>query len=367
MVSESQRCRFFWCFALLAAQQAGIKRTMAFAGLNCVTLASRAALVRMWRFGDSVPPTIFSFDCSRSHRALSSTTYDFDDTSLAEALREPLQSLDMDAFALADAARRSRTTTEGYDPRFGKPAIRAYLSFLKGRFPENDVSVAATRTARQIDFLVKRHRSREAEHVRHTDVSETRTLFPLVLLLDNVRSAFNVGSIFRTADACGCREVITVGITPHPRGSGKEKLAKSALGAESVVQTRHFPTISLAIATLRDEAATDGIMMVGMETTERSRLYTDVTYNRGPLPNGDCGVVGNVGGTVLVLGNEVTGVNTEIMDSLDEVVEVPMFGRKNSLNIAACAPVVMYEVLRQWGVFNKQHQADEEFGVSQGN
>ena len=91
-----------------------------------------------------------------------------------------------------------------------------------------------------------------------------------------------------------------------------------------------------------------GWTIIGMETTDQSQCYTDVNYpgagsyivdKNESLPNE---------GIVLVLGNEVTGVDTEIMPSLDLIVEIPMYGSKNSLNIAACAPVVLYEILRQW-------------------
>lgn len=148
-----------------------------------------------------------------------------------------------------------------------------------------------------------------------------------------------MGSLFRTADACGCTEVITTGITPHPSGSGAEKLTKSALGADRLVPHRHFDTTLQAIQELR--AQHDKWKLVGMETTQKSVLYTDMEYN-------------NATGTVLVLGNEVTGVDTEILPLLDGVVEIPMFGAKNSLNIAACAPVVLYEILRQWGAMQQE-------------
>jgi len=263
--------------------------------------------------------------------------------------------------SLADAATRSLTTTDGYDPQFGKPAIRTYRSFLKypPKNPHENLEVAATRTARQIDFLMKRHKSQEADWVRHLDAhrrsqnandkdgeifaNNQTTQFPLSLILDNVRSAFNVGSIFRTADACGCTEIITTGITPHPSGSGREKLSKCALGADKAVSTRHFATTVEAIETLREEG---DVMLVGMETTERSQIYTStaITYKQ------------EENGTYLILGNEVSGVDTEIMDMLDLVVEIPMFGAKNSLNIAASAPVVMYEVLRQWKALEKEKE-----------
>ena len=107
--------------------------------------------------------------------------------------------------------------------------------------------------------------------------------------------------------------------------------------------TKHFDTTMNALKYLRKERPK--MMLVAMETTDRSECYTDINY---PGPSSDskkeCGVA-------LFLGNEVSGVDTEIIPLLDTIVEIPMFGKKNSLNVAACAPVVMYEILRQWGAF----------------
>jgi rRNA methylases len=274
------------------------------------------------------------------------------------ALHRHLTNLGIDAEDLRNAVQKAATTMSGNDPYYGKSAIKAYRTFIYPRTSKvdsirgEDIDVAASRCARQIDFLAKRNRSHEAEWVRHHDQSDgatkDRKLFPLVILLDNVRSAFNVGSIFRTADACGCSMVITTGITPTPFGSGREKLAKSALQADRVVPSKHFATTREAIQYLRDERA--GFCLIGMETTEKSRCYTKESYPgqgeftvNGIFPDH---------GTVLILGNEVTGVDTELLPLLDKIVEIPMFGTKNSLNIAACAPVVMYEILRQWGAMN---------------
>jgi len=257
-----------------------------------------------------------------------------------DALRQQLESLGVDADRLHRAVLQSmQDPTQGYDDAFGKPAIKAYRAFYlqqqKEATTDHQAIVVAGRCARQVDFLRKRHLSQQAEWVRHTDdiPSASRKVHRLVVVLDNVRSAFNVGSLYRTADACGCTEVITTGITPHPRGGGAEKVSKSALGAERFVPTRHFDTMQTALHHVRTKYP--DWKVVGMETTEQSVLYTDMEYP-------DRGVV-------LVLGNEVTGVDTEIMPLLDAVVEIPMFGAKNSLNIAACAPVVLYEILRQWG------------------
>jgi len=283
-----------------------------------------------------------------------------------EALHRHLSLVGVDALNISDAVQKAMTTMAGNDPYYGKSAIKAYRTFVFPRPSKvkaaraEDLEVAASRCARQIDFLAKRNRSHEAEWVRHHDAEESesesrdRKLFPLIILLDNVRSAFNVGSIFRTADACGCSMVITTGITPSPTGSGREKLSKSALQADKVVPSMHFATTKQAIEYLRKEH--QGFCLVGMETTDWSKWYTDETYpgqgsftQNGKFPDL---------GTVLVLGNEVTGVDTEVMPLLDKIVEIPMFGKKNSLNIAACAPVVIYEILRQWGAMAKDKNKD---------
>jgi tRNA G18 (ribose-2'-O)-methylase SpoU len=267
--------------------------------------------------------------------------------------------LGIQADSLYEAAQQSiADPTLGYDGRFGKSAIRTYRSFLYPKQKGGDVIMGdddndrlagmALRTAQQIAFLRKRHQSHQETWVRHHDggaalgsddaarnTITTTPAFPLMLLLDNLRSAFNVGSLLRTADATACTQVITCGITPHPNGgSGADKVAKAALGADRVVPSRHFRTTREAVAYLRSDYP--AYRLIGLETTERSLSYTHVTYPRE--------------GVVLVLGNEVTGLDTEIMPLLDELVEIPMFGTKNSLNVASCAPIVLYEIVRQWGV-----------------
>jgi tRNA G18 (ribose-2'-O)-methylase SpoU len=261
--------------------------------------------------------------------------------SRTQLLHEQLEFIGVDASGLLAAALSSiEDPTAGYDSQFGKSAIRTFRAFVypKNKQSDDEDSVhllaSAGRCARQCDFLIKRHKSHQTEWVRHHDaIQDRRKIFPLILVLDNVRSAFNVGSLYRTADACGCQQVITCGITPHPNGGGADKLAKSALGAELVVPSKHFVTTKEALAYLRRELPDFDI--IGMETTEQSQVYTDVHYSQK---------------IALVLGNEVTGVDTEIMPELDSIVEIPTFGAKNSLNVAACAPVVLYEIIRQWNV-----------------
>jgi tRNA G18 (ribose-2'-O)-methylase SpoU len=264
----------------------------------------------------------------------------------AQILHSALEQIGVDADRLSEASISSiQDPTAGYDSNYGKPAIKTYRAFVypkKKIVIDNEDTVTLTaqagRTARQVDFLIKRHKSHQTEWVRHHDVAQKqRRVFPLILILDNLRSAFNVGSLYRTADACGCQLIYTTGITPHPNGSGAHKLAKSALGAELLVPSSHFSTTQEAIESLREDFP--GVKILGMETTEQSLLYTNVDYEEQ-----------REAGVALVLGNEVTGVDTEIMSKLDSIIEIPTFGAKNSLNVASCAPVVLYEIIRQWKV-----------------
>ncbi|EKU23059.1 trna rrna methyltransferase [Nannochloropsis gaditana CCMP526] len=159
-----------------------------------------------------------------------------------------------------------------------------------------------------------------------------RSMHPLVLILDNVRSAYNVGSLFRTAETALLQELITCGFTPHPP---HEKLKKTACRSLENVPSRHFSTTLDAVRTMKEE----GFVVFAMETTSRSQCYTHVAFPEK---------------AALVLGNEVIGVDTAVLEECDGgIIEIPTFGQKNSLNVASAAPVVVFEVLRQWGTFDK--------------
>ncbi len=151
---------------------------------------------------------------------------------------------------------------------------------------------------------------------------------PLYLVLDNLRSAFNVGSIFRTADAGRLRGIYTCGYTAHPP---HPKLDKTALGTLSYIETHHFATTLQAIEHLRAHE----VPVWALETTSQSRCYTKLEYPR-PL--------------ALIVGNEALGVSCDALERCDELVEIPMYGYKNSLNVAAASAVLVFEVLRQWQV-----------------
>lgn len=221
----------------------------------------------------------------------------------------------------------------------GTSPSRIYRSFIcprpKAKLLLEPVERAANRTATQIELAMRQVRADRASYLRNTDrsaelldPSQTRTLHPVTLVLDNIRSAFNVGSMFRTAETAGIAEIVTCGITPHPP---HPKLRKTAFTSVDVVPTRHFDGTISALESLKKE----GYTVVVLETTSRSQHYAKIAYPKK---------------IALVMGNEITGVDTRVIETADIVVEIPTYGIKNSLNVASVAPIVIFEVLRQWTI-----------------
>ena len=136
--------------------------------------------------------------------------------------------------------------------------------------------------------------------------------FPFAALLDSVRSLWNVGSIFRSADACGCAEVMLTGITGTPP---RKEITKTALGAEDLVRWRYCAEPLEALTTLRDE----GYVGVALETSDRAVPLGDFEW-----PAKSC----------LVLGNEVAGVTAPLLDACEHHVGISMYGAKESFNVA---------------------------------
>ena len=257
-------------------------------------------------------------------------------TALHRSL-ENLHQIDPSTFVPSSLTSLGPSALKSYEtyvsPRDEK--LRAFLEWDDERIEKH-----AERTSNQISFLIKRYRSAVDESIRNTDLNLTSVLlkdrFPLILLCDNLRSAFNVGSLFRSCDACNVECLVTTGITPSIDGAGGMKVLKTALGAEQHVNYRHYASTMEACQELKKE----GYKIIAMETTKNAVSYVDYNWTAAKQS-----------GVVLVLGNEVTGVDPTLLNSpvLDAVVEIPMFGAKNSLNVASAGPVVMYEVLRAWG------------------
>ena len=148
---------------------------------------------------------------------------------------------------------------------------------------------------------------------------------PIHIVLDNLRSAFNVGAIFRLADAARAAEVIPCGYTAYPP---HHKLEQTSLGTTESVPWRRFPDALAAIADLKSH----GRQVVALETAAGAMPYHRFAY-RFPV--------------AIVLGNEALGISQGTLGQCDVVVELPVFGYKNSINVATAAAVLLYELLRQ--------------------
>ena len=152
----------------------------------------------------------------------------------------------------------------------------------------------------------------------------------VVVLLDNIRSLYNTGSILRTADASGVERVLLCGITPRPDQGSRQRraIAKTALGAEDSVAWEYQPDAATALRAL----SADGYHVVVVEPSpEAADLFAWTP--KWPL--------------CLVFGHERTGVSPELAAQAHTLIRIPMLGHKRSLNVATAAGVVLYELLRR--------------------
>ncbi len=166
------------------------------------------------------------------------------------------------------------------------------------------------------------------EELNRKSVTEFRqsSKMPIIAVLENIRSAYNVGSVFRTADAFLLQEVILTGYTACPP---HKEIKKTALGAEETVEWQHFASASDAILYLKEA----GYKIYAIEQVENSISLEKLTTD----PEEKIAVV---------FGNEVTGVEQETILQCDGCVEIPQLGTKHSINIATAAGIVLWELIR---------------------
>lgn len=159
----------------------------------------------------------------------------------------------------------------------------------------------------------------------------------LVLVLDNVRSAHNVGALLRTADALGLSRVYTCGLTPHPRQDSdprlphiitgaERKLAKTGLGAERTLDVIHYAAAADALA----ELAGAGYYLAGLEQTDTAVDLKSWRRPQRPL--------------ALVVGHERLGLSKSVLKRLDATLMIPMHGHKESLNVAVAGAIALYQL-----------------------
>lgn len=169
---------------------------------------------------------------------------------------------------------------------------------------------------------MKKLKSDELNRVGVEEFREQKKL-PVVVVLDNVRSMHNIGSVFRTADGFAIEKLYLCGITAQPP---HREIEKTALGATQSVAWVHFETTLEAVASLREEGyeiiaieQASGSIMLNTFQPESSKKYA------------------------LIFGNEVNGVSEEVMAQIDKCIEIPQFGTKHSFNIVISAGIVLWD------------------------
>ncbi len=149
---------------------------------------------------------------------------------------------------------------------------------------------------------------------------------PIIVVLDNVRSLNNVGSVFRTSDALCLQEIYLCGITPTPPNND---IHKTALGAEDSMEWSYYENTQEAISDLQNK----GFKVYSVEQADQSLSLTDFK----PEVNSP---------VALVFGNEVKGVQQSVVDICDGCIEIPQFGTKHSFNISVSAGIVLWEATK---------------------
>jgi len=171
------------------------------------------------------------------------------------------------------------------------------------------------------------HRKLTTSELNRLSAEEFRAhrKFPIIIVLDNVRSGLNVGSIFRSADAFNVERIICCGITPAPPN---REVLKSALGSTETVAWEYAATTLDAVKELKSS----GVHCLAIEQTENSTSLRTFAKEDGRY-------------YAFVFGNEVDGVGQEVIDACEGAIEIEQYGTKHSLNVAVCAGVVLHSVI----------------------
>lgn len=174
----------------------------------------------------------------------------------------------------------------------------------------------------------------------HDEISKNRSTLdtlhkvkklPVFVVLNSIRSNYNVGSIFRTSDGAMIEKLYLCGYTPHPtdsqqNGNGKKEILKTALGSTESVKWEYVKDPKEVILKLKSE----GIKICALEMTDKSIPYYKVKKTDFPL--------------CVIIGNEITGVSQDLIDLCDFSIEIPQYGIKQSLNVAVAYGVMIFEL-----------------------
>ena len=178
----------------------------------------------------------------------------------------------------------------------------------------------------QINILLMRKLRMEELNRKSVDEFKESEKNPVIAVLENIRSAYNVGSVFRTADAFLIESIFITGYTAKPP---HKEIAKTALGAQDTVDWKYFETTSDAIGDLKKEGYKVYVVEQVTDSISLEKL-SDL----------------NIEKIAFIFGNEVTGVDEKIISLCDGCIEIPQFGMKHSLNISVAAGIVLWESVK---------------------
>lgn len=176
------------------------------------------------------------------------------------------------------------------------------------------------------DIIMRKLKITELNRISIEEFKEADKL-PLVVVLDDIRSLHNIGSVFRTADAFRIECIYLCGITatpPHP------EMHKTALGAEFTVDWKY---VNNAVETV-DNLRSEGYVVYSVEQAEGSIMLDELTLDRSKK-------------YAVVMGNEVKGVQQEVIDHSDGCIEIPQYGTKHSLNVSVTAGIVIWDLFKK--------------------
>lgn len=176
------------------------------------------------------------------------------------------------------------------------------------------------------DIIMRKLKITELNRISIEEFKEADKL-PLVVVLDDIRSLHNIGSVFRTADAFRIECIYLCGITatpPHP------EMHKTALGAEFTVDWKY---VNNAVETV-DNLRSEGYVVYSVEQAEESIMLDELTLDRSKK-------------YAVVMGNEVKGVQQEVIDHSDGCIEIPQYGTKHSLNVSVTAGIVIWDLFKK--------------------
>jgi tRNA G18 (ribose-2'-O)-methylase SpoU len=171
-------------------------------------------------------------------------------------------------------------------------------------------------------------RKKEMNELQRLSVADAKAAhtFPLTIVLDSVRSMHNVGSVFRTADSFGLESIVLCGYTPSPP---HREIHKTALGATETVHWQYEKNIVPVLEKLK----ADGYRIIAAEQVHNSISLETIHYNPTEI-------------IAVIFGNEVEGVSNDALALCDQVVEIPQFGAKHSLNISVSVGIIVWELIR---------------------